>query len=47
MLTQETAIYYRKKQFRYDEMGVWLRWTDCLKKCNRIATGVKGFFKRL
>lgn len=48
MLTQETAIYYRKKQFRYDEIwGVGFRWTDCLKKCNRIATGVKGFFKRL
>lgn len=27
--------------------GIGFRWTDRLKECNRIATGVKSFFKRL
>lgn len=48
MLTQETAIYYRKKQFRYDEMGAWASGEPTAPEvCNHIATGVKGFFKRL
>ena len=47
MLTQETAIYYRKKQFRYDEMGHRLQVDRPPEVRNRIATGVKGFFKRL
>ncbi len=47
MLTQETAIYYSKKQFRYDEMGHGLQVDRPPEVRNRIATGVKSFFKRL
>lgn len=48
MLTQETAIYYSKKQFRYDEMGAWASGEPTAPKVrNRIVTGVKSFFKRL